>query len=224
MATTSAPTHLAAPPGPDADAPSGRRRDYDETRSRILESAMALFAKGGPAVVTMSAVAARADVNRTTVHRHFATRDDLLWAVSDRLARQMGVELPAAMERDDLGDGIAAFVAHFMDHPDEARACLLQLISGETADGHPILEREVAMMQLLESSGFGRPGIDAEVLGVINLAGMLLWSVLAADGAVDPGRDRFARESLRLLLHGAIDPGRIDLVDGLDTSAPTDGL
>jgi len=62
------------------------------------------------------------------------------------------------------------------------------------------------MMRLLAASDLGQPGIDPEVLAVINLAGMLLWSVLRADGVVSGTNDRFRSEVVRLLLRGAIDP------------------
>lgn len=185
----------------------GRRTDWVETRERLLVAAVACFRDGGPTGVTMSAVAEAAGVNRTTVHRHFATRDALLWAVSDRLVAGMGVELDAELGAGNLADGIDAVVRHFVDHPDDARRTLRGLARPEpSAAARRQLDHEVAMMQLLAGGPLGRPGLDAEVLGVLHLAGMLLWSSLSAAGIVEGGPARYRAEILRLMLHGAIEP------------------
>jgi AcrR family transcriptional regulator len=190
-------------------APRPRRRDWQETRARVLEAAVDVFRDEGPAAITMSAVADRADVNRSTVHRHFASRDELLWAVSDCLVRDMGVQLEGPIAAVDLSGDVNTIVHHFIDHPAQARRLLRGLCRPETTDAaREQLDREIAMMQLLAVGGLGKPGIDPEVLGVINLAGVLLWSVLNDAGVVSGGADRYRSEVLRFLLHGAIDGER----------------
>ncbi|MYZ49746.1 TetR/AcrR family transcriptional regulator [Propylenella binzhouense] len=49
-----------------------RARSEDETRRRIVEAAMRLHEEVGPRATTISAIAARASVQRLTVYRHFA--------------------------------------------------------------------------------------------------------------------------------------------------------
>ena len=70
---------------------SGQRRPYrmtrraeleGETRRRITESAVALHEEVGPARTTISAVAERAGVRRSTVYRHFPTEEALFAACS----------------------------------------------------------------------------------------------------------------------------------------------
>jgi AcrR family transcriptional regulator len=190
-----------------------RRRDWQETRAKVLEAAIELFRDEGPSAITMSAVAERADVNRSTVHRHFASRDELLWAVSDCMVRDMGVQLEGPIAAVDLSDDVDAIVHHFIDHPAQARRLLRGLCRPEATEaGLEQLDREIAMMQLLAVGGLGKPGIDAEVLGVINLAGVLLWSVLNDAGVVSGGADRYRAEVLRFLLHGAIDGERVPVL------------
>jgi AcrR family transcriptional regulator len=59
-----------------------------ETRTRIVEAAVALFEDVGPARTTISAVAARAGVQRLTVYRHFPSNGSLAVAAAERhLAR-----------------------------------------------------------------------------------------------------------------------------------------
>ncbi len=54
----------------------------DETRRRITESTVALHEELGPARTSISAVAERAGVRRSTVYRHFPTEESLFAACS----------------------------------------------------------------------------------------------------------------------------------------------
>jgi len=55
----------------------------DQTRRRIIEAAIALYAARGPADTTISAVAEHAGVQRLTVYRHFPDERLLLHACWD---------------------------------------------------------------------------------------------------------------------------------------------
>jgi AcrR family transcriptional regulator len=59
-----------------------RADDMAETRRRIAQAAVELHGSVGPARTTLSAVAARAGVQRHTVYRHFPTDADLFGACS----------------------------------------------------------------------------------------------------------------------------------------------
>src|SRR3954463_4289302 len=60
-----------------------RRAELEEqTRRRITESAVALHEELGPAQTSISAIAERAGVRRSTVYRHFPTEDALFDACS----------------------------------------------------------------------------------------------------------------------------------------------
>ena len=64
-----------------------KRADAMEaTRRRITEAAVELHGTLGPARTTMTAVAARAGVQRQTVYRHFADEQELLTACSGHFA------------------------------------------------------------------------------------------------------------------------------------------
>ena len=94
--------------------------------------------------------------------------------------------------------------------PDRARQTLRSLLGPEpSASALDLLATEVAMMRLLAGGPLGRPGIDPEVLAVINLAGVLLWSALADRGLVVGGSERYRAEVMRLMLHGAVDPDAV---------------
>ena len=60
-----------------------RRAELEEqTRTRITESAVALHEEVGPAQTSISAIAERAGVRRSTVYRHFPDEDALFAACS----------------------------------------------------------------------------------------------------------------------------------------------
>ena len=57
-----------------------RARQQEDTRRRVLDAAVALYASVGPAAATISAIAELADVQRLTVYRHFGDDGALLAA------------------------------------------------------------------------------------------------------------------------------------------------
>jgi len=58
----------------------GRPKDK-QRRSRIIESALELFLEHGMQAVSVEAIAAHAEVSNRTVYSHFASKQELLWAV-----------------------------------------------------------------------------------------------------------------------------------------------
>jgi AcrR family transcriptional regulator len=80
----------------------------EETRRRITESTVALHQELGPARTSISAVAERAGVRRSTVYRHFPTEESLFAACSSHyraanpppdIAAWAQIEPPAARTR-----------------------------------------------------------------------------------------------------------------------------
>ena len=57
-----------------------RREDIEETRQRIVDAAVELHGSVGPAHTTLSAIAERAGVQRSTLYRHFADEEALFGA------------------------------------------------------------------------------------------------------------------------------------------------
>jgi AcrR family transcriptional regulator len=96
-----------------------RRAELEEqTRRRITESAVALHAEVGPAQTSISAIAERAGVRRSTVYRHFPDEDALFAACSShwRAANPppdprswSSIEAPAERTRAALRDVYAFY-------------------------------------------------------------------------------------------------------------------
>src|SRR2546426_318547 len=101
-----------------------KRRDPGSTYESILAAAQKLMAERGPEGLTVSEVAHRAAVNRTTAYQHFRTREDVVTAVIARLSKEVSQILEAEMS---LGERIDHMVHWHLDHPDIARLWLFQM-------------------------------------------------------------------------------------------------
>src|ERR671918_1488305 len=64
-----------------------RAERQEETRQRIIESAVSLHLERGPAQTSINAIAERAGVNRVTIYRHFPDARTLLEACSAHARR-----------------------------------------------------------------------------------------------------------------------------------------
>ncbi|HWM22812.1 MAG TPA: TetR/AcrR family transcriptional regulator [Ilumatobacteraceae bacterium] len=88
----STPDHVVSPAG------AGRReRKKLETRERIFESGVALFATHGYDSATMEQIGERADVSRATVFNYFARKEDIVFEWFGRLR----AEFAKALASDD---------------------------------------------------------------------------------------------------------------------------
>jgi AcrR family transcriptional regulator len=190
--------------------PLARRRDPKGTYEAILDAAEALMAERGPEGLTVSEVAHRAAVNRTTAYQHFRTREQVIAAVVGRLSNEVKRILEAEMS---LGERIDHIVKLHLDRPQIARLWLFQMLSEIPLPQDESWERYLAGMRLLAASDRTQDGIDAEMLGCILLGATLVWSLLARRGPGGKERaaeatGRFTRELKRLLAYGVLKPAQ----------------
>ncbi|MBC7808033.1 MAG: TetR/AcrR family transcriptional regulator [Akkermansiaceae bacterium] len=78
-----------------ADAHDGETRKVrkgERTRERILEAALALFARQGFAGATMRDIAAEAGCSLGLAYRYFSRKEDMVLALYDRLAQELSDE------------------------------------------------------------------------------------------------------------------------------------
>lgn len=90
-----------------------RAEQQAQTRSRIVDAAMALHEEVGPKATTISAIAERAGVERLTVYRHFPDDSSLFRACSSRFLELNPPPEPASWETitDSLARVHAALLA-----------------------------------------------------------------------------------------------------------------
>jgi len=93
----------------NADLPDGAPRNQAQVRDRILETASALFYRRGVRAVGVDLVVEEAGVAKTSLYRHFKTKDDLIaaflerededfWSCWDSVAQRQPTDAKAELE------------------------------------------------------------------------------------------------------------------------------
>ena len=77
-----------------------RQEQKAATRDRLVNAAMALFARKGIVQTTTADIARSIRMSHGVVFLHFPKRDDLVIAVIDEFGRRLGVEFRQALEQD----------------------------------------------------------------------------------------------------------------------------
>ena len=199
-----------------------RPRDPLATRAVILEAACTLLARDGPEGISLSQVALLAGVNRGTAYQHFDTRErlisDTLAYVSDKLYRavlgdpdQPGEREVEQVDMVAVTENLAIFA---MENPELCRVWLLQILSADDPSSDPFWREYAGSIGRFAATERAQPGIDVEVFSIITLAGNFLWPVWVrshSHGEEERGKraHRFAREMLRLSLHGTLQPDKV---------------
>lgn len=196
-----------------------RKRDPQSTREAILEAARQQLSQDGKEGVSVAQVAQRAGVNRGTAYQHFQTREQLIEAtaawVSDKLYRSVFGDPAVAREQPVESVSIAGITEHLaefaMENPEIGRVWLFELLSSRRPANDPFWQQYLSNLERFAKTNLAQPGIDAEVVSVLLLAGAFLWPVWARAHARSAKErqqmaKRFTREVLRLCLHGTLRP------------------
>lgn len=203
-----------------------RKRDPEGTREAILEAAREVLAQDGKEGVSVAQVAQRAGVNRGTAYQHFQTREQLIeataaWA-SERLYRSVFGDPDVARNQPVGTVDIEAVMEHLadfaMENPEIGRVWLFELLTSRRPADDPFWQKFVFNLERFAKTDLAQPGIDAEVVSVLVLAGTFLWPVWArAHARTAKERQqmskRFSRELLRLSLHGTLRPEKYPGLD-----------
>jgi len=203
-----------------------RKRDPEGTRAAILEAAREVLAEDGKEGLSVARVAQRAGVNRGTAYQHFQTREQLIEAtaawVSEKLYREVFGDPEIARDQpvetissEDLTYHLARFA---MENPGLGRVWLFEVLSSRRPASDPFWRQYESNFELFAKTELAEPGIDAEVASVLLLAGCFLWPVWArAHTRSSTERremaERFAREIIRLCLHGTLRPEKYPELD-----------
>lgn len=202
------------------------------TRERALGAAAALFAARGFAPVTMRAIGDAAEIDNSSLYRHFESKSALAREVLNRAMAGLATEIapiattaPATLE-GVIGVGVAAAL-HLWDHPNTARLVLHWVTSAKDAatgfdvslpidaTGAPSGDLFRAIVDLLgraRSGGHLRslawPEAFVAVVGMVTLRPATFRSFLASQEPKRADEEaRFAWErEVRRLLHGMLAP------------------
>ena len=197
----------------------GRPREHDQrTRAALLEAAERLVAEGGPAAVSVRAVADAAGTSTRAVYSLFGSKEGL---VVDALARDAFAvlyrEIDTLVETDDAaGDlvdvGVVAFRRLVVEHPALYRIAFQRVVPG--LDGGPELvaarqrtwEQLLAKVERLEAAGLlgDKPVPEAAVEFIAMLEGLANAELRGAVLRLLPEGDeeRAWRNALTTLVRG----------------------
>jgi AcrR family transcriptional regulator len=142
------PDHVVSP------TRAGRReRKKLETRERIFESGVTLFAAHGYDSTTMEQIGERADVSRATVFNYFARKEDIVFEWFDRLRAEFAKALAADDEHtvdatSRLRRAFRVLADLYEDDPATGRA----MVRAWQRAGGPLLADQSDALQLVADS------------------------------------------------------------------------
>jgi AcrR family transcriptional regulator len=152
-----------------------RERKKLETRDRIVQCAVSLFASQGYESTTMEDIGECADVARATVFNYFARKEDLVLAWFERRRADLAERLAEGREQlsgtsNRLRHGVRALARIFEDDPVTGRA----MVRAWLLAGGPLLTPESETSQMFaneirmgQQAGDIRSDIDADRAGVV---------------------------------------------------------
>lgn len=191
----------------DASIDRSRRSDHDDSRRRLLAAARLVLAERGPESLTVSEVAHRAGLNRSTAYQHFRSREELSSAVAtelgEELTRKLSESQPLWANLDDL-------LLYFVEQPELPRLVLQHLLS-ENRIPDTSWSNLLGVIERYAPGQNSKAGADAEMLGYVLSCVGILWPVIARAQYEDAAASREAtsrmtRELKRLLLRGLLPP------------------
>lgn len=154
-----------------------RRADAVANRAKVLAAARDAFETYG-LDVSLDEIARRAGVGAGTVHRHFATKAELIDTVLAASVEDLAVTAEAYAASDDAGTALRDFLTHVVTKGAAAHELAARLHAGagdvDAAVSEPVAELNRAMSDLLSRArraGAVRADVDERDLAAIVAAG-----------------------------------------------------
>ena len=131
-------------------APKKAREAPFSTKARILATAEEVFAARGFAGASTREIAARGQVNISSLHYHWDSKETLYFAVFqniyDRILDLVRRAIPAQLDgrkpgRSVVEETMGALFDFFADHPNVPKLLVRRLLENEAA--HPDIERDI---------------------------------------------------------------------------------
>lgn len=196
-------------------APNQRIAQRQQTRERILDAAIAEFARVGTAAADLQAVVTAAGVARSTFNFHFPTREHVLLELIRReetgVAGQLAQFLTSERDLPAVLNEIVRLVIDLEDRwgPLLFRDVLGLYFSSARPEGdewtdHPTIVLLAAEILRARNRGETRPDVDSFHSAVFFLLG--LYALLTTLRDSTPGRDNLLAKYIASSLHsvGAI--------------------
>ena len=179
-------------------------------RNRIMRAAIELAGQDGVHRVTMSAVAARAQVSRPTLYSYFPDVAHVLQAWVDREVSQVQARLQDVLDTDaDPIEVLSAYIdlqlAYFADSPTRALITVATLRSPPQSVARHIESFQADVRGLLmdlHGRARLRPDVDVDLLAGLVVAGITAVAPHVVSRRLTAIQAR--RGLLDLLLHGAM--------------------
>lgn len=178
------------------------------THAAVMQAATDLLVEGGPSALTMDAVVARSGVAKSTLYRHWATRDDLVADVFEHCAPELDPIPADATCEEGLRALVRSAVRALADEHWSRLAPALLLLSSQLPDLEKV-DSAMKQAQHDQIEGILRRGVEEGVLGpwvvddversLVLLAGPVVAAGLAHLGPLD---DALADRSVAQFLAG----------------------
>ena len=173
------------------------------SRAAVISAATELLVEAGPAAVTIDAIVARSGVAKSTIYRHWTSRDEVLLDVMEVCAPDLVAPDPTLGVEGGLRE-IGHRIGDMLNDPEWARVLPALLMLKSHAHGVADLDKRMEERQNEVVSTLIRRGIDEGVLtpdagepeASAVLVGPLFFAQLTGlvtidDGFVDRTVDRF---------------------------------
>jgi AcrR family transcriptional regulator len=184
-----------------------RNKGFDETHQELIETAVRLISERGTDALSITALARELGINRTTVYYHFASREELLHAVSNWATAQLARGMDNNVSQPERIGHISRFV---LENPELIKLWIEDFVSGpdirEVYSGWDQLV-EGTRRRLAEANPDAK--IDAEVYCVMLLAASIIGprvyrNSVNSEASTEEIVAKFVREQQRVLLRDGL--------------------
>lgn len=189
----SAATSTSAPPS--RRRPGARGRPVATTHGEIEQAAFALFSEHGFAGTTLDMIAREVGVGRRTLHRYFASKNDIPWGEFDQTLAAFRATLEAMPEHLPVHEAVHRGVLAFNDFPEvwlpRHRQRMRLILTSPDLQAHSVLQyaawRRVIEEFVADRLGLAVGDLTPRVVGQVSLAlAMSAYEAWLADEPADP--------------------------------------
>src|SRR3989337_4325952 len=175
-----------------------RRRRREETRGRLMEAAIAIFARSGFDRATVDEIVREAGFSKGAFYVHFESKEDLFWAMlEERISRQQETFRRAVGHTQPLADNVRMILSGVFGllREDPLWGSLFPEFGAHALRNEKVRQRLAAMYlrwreliaQILSEgrrAGRIRTGIDVKLIGTVPIPaveGSIMQSRLAPE-------------------------------------------